>query len=206
MSLFKQRLKRLSVKRKLVLIGSALTVLASFLPWYSDIDRFNIGDTFLGITGPLYLLGMVTLIVAGASLTYMLMKLLGKKLPGLPLSEGRFYLMNSIISLGMLLLATSIYLHPKFGISLADKTLGMGLMIGFVATGINLVGAWMSRDDRVELADSVSIETPIFEEEPEMIQNYQRPAQNIHKNREQTVEEAMRAHYENSAHNTNEIR
>ena len=188
----------MSVKRKLVLIGSALTVLATFLPWYSDIDRFNVGDTFLGISGPLYLLGLVTLVAAGGSVLILTMKLTGRKKPQILSDEGHYHLINSVIVLGMLLLASSIYLHPKFGISLADKSLGIGMIFAFAGAIVSGIGAWMSKDERAELADTITIDTPIFEHEPNMIQN--REPRDLG-GREQTVEEMMRAH-----NHTNEIR
>ncbi|MBI4231741.1 hypothetical protein HY605_00795, partial [Candidatus Peregrinibacteria bacterium] len=64
---FKSRLKKLAISKKLILVGSGLMVVSAFLPWYSDLDRFKIGDTFLGITGPLYLVGFLVLLAGLAS-------------------------------------------------------------------------------------------------------------------------------------------
>ena len=56
---FKNRLKSLKLSKKIIYFSSALTILSVFMPWYSDIDKFKIGDSFLGITGPLYLAGFI---------------------------------------------------------------------------------------------------------------------------------------------------
>ena len=75
---FKRRLKALDVTKKLVLVGSAIAVVSVFLPWYKDIDKFRTGDMFLGISGPLYLAGLIVLLTAGASLGIIMLKLLEK--------------------------------------------------------------------------------------------------------------------------------
>ncbi|MDA1060341.1 MAG: hypothetical protein O3B47_00945 [bacterium] len=140
---FKDRLKQLPLMQKFILIGSALTVIGVFLPWYKDIDRFNIGDSFLGITGPLYLAGFLVLLAGMISLGLIVTQLRGKALPKLPLSERYFHVFNGVLSLLMLILAASVYFHPKFGINLTDKTAGIGMIFGFIGSAAVLLCAIM---------------------------------------------------------------
>jgi len=87
METFKSRLKRLPFKEKLVLIGGFLVVIGSFLPWYKDLDKFRTGDTFLGITGPLYLAGLIVLVSGLVSFGLIMAKLLEKRGLKLPMQE-----------------------------------------------------------------------------------------------------------------------
>lgn len=138
---FKTRLKQLAFNKKLVLIGSALVIIGVFLPWYQDIDRFRIGDTFLGITGPLYLAGFLVLLAGVASFGLIMLKLLEKPQPKLPLKEGHFYISVSALSVFLLIISASVYFHPKFGVNLTDKSVGIGMILDFIGSGIVLLGA-----------------------------------------------------------------
>lgn len=143
---FKERLKSETLGRKMLLFGTFLSVISTLLPWYSDMDRFNIGDTFLGISGPLYLAGFIVLAASGASFTLIMLHLLGKKQPKLPIKEGHLHVFSGIISGVMLVLVNSVYFHPKFGISIADKSLGVGMMIAFAGVSLFLFAAIASRN------------------------------------------------------------
>ena len=55
---FFQHIRDLSFEEKLVMWGALFSFASAFLPWYRDIDRFGTGFQFLGITGPLYLVGL----------------------------------------------------------------------------------------------------------------------------------------------------
>ncbi len=125
---------------KFVFAGSLLAVFSVFLPWYSDIDRFKTGDTFLGITGPMYLAGIIVLIACFASLGFIAMKILDKPRPKLPLTENHFHVFTSSASILMLVLALSVYFHPKFGINLTDKSAGIGVYLAFIGSGLMILG------------------------------------------------------------------
>ncbi|MEK7672718.1 MAG: hypothetical protein AAB373_02435 [Patescibacteria group bacterium] len=128
----KTRLIKLPLGQKILLVGSFLTVLGAVLPWYSDIDKFNIGDTFLGITGPLYLSGFMVLLAGGLSLGIVVMKLLEKKTPQFFVSENQIHSFNSVLTILMLIISASVYFHPKFGVNLTDKTIGIGMIFDFI--------------------------------------------------------------------------
>jgi len=114
-----------------------------FLPWYRDIDKFNTGDLFLGITGPLYLAGLIVLLASIFTFGLMFLKVLGKPSPKIPLKEEHFHLLSSGFSLFMLVFAASVYFHNKFGINLVDKSMGIGMIIAFIGAGLVLLGSIM---------------------------------------------------------------
>ncbi len=130
----KHRFKKLVIHNKLILIGSFLAVLSVFLPWYSDIDKFNTGDTYLGITGPLYLTGLIVLISAGTSLSILLMKILNRPVPKLPVTVKQFHVFSGVVNIFMLVLAASVFFHSKFGINITDKSAGIGMIMAFIGS------------------------------------------------------------------------
>ncbi len=164
---FKYRFRSLVLTKKLILFGAAFAFIGVFLPWYQDIDKFNTGDMFLGVTGPLYLAGLIVLLAAAASLGIIMMKLLDKRIPKLPLEENHLYVFNSSISLLMLVVALSVYFHNKFGINIINKTMGVGMIFSFIGSGLMMVGSIMSlKKDDVDFEESGHIE-PLIEIENE---------------------------------------
>lgn len=117
-------------------------IIGAFLPWYQDIDKFKTGDMFLGITGPMYLAGLIIL-ASGASCALIAgIKLFRKSEVKLPLSEIQIYASASALSVLMLVLALSVYFHPKFGINLTEKNIGIGVIFSFIGTGLTVLGAF----------------------------------------------------------------
>lgn len=143
----------MALSKKLVLAGSALAFISVFLPWYSDIDRFKIGDTFLGISGPLYLAGLMVLVASSISLGLIVLELMEKPLPKLHLEESKLHILNGGMSVFMLILAASVYFHSKFGINLTDKSAGIGMSLGFMGSGLSILGGFLNmkvKDETVE--------------------------------------------------------
>ncbi len=139
---FKHKFRQLPFYKKLALAGGLLMVLGSFLPWYQDIDKFKTGDMFLGITGPMYLAGLLVLVSGAACALISGVKLFSKSEPKLPLSEIQIYISASGLSILMLVLALSVYFHPKFGINLTEKNAGIGIIFSFIGTGLTILGAF----------------------------------------------------------------
>ncbi|MBI2634857.1 hypothetical protein HYW82_04290 [Candidatus Peregrinibacteria bacterium] len=137
---FKLRLKTLVLNKKMVLAGAILTAIGVFLPWYSDMDKLSNGDTFFGITGPLYLAGLIVLLVAGISGGLVMLKLLNKPAPKLPMEENIFFVAGSALSVLMLILSISVYFHNKFGVNLTDKSVGIGMILDFAGNGLMMLG------------------------------------------------------------------
>lgn len=140
---FKTRLKALDLRKKMILLGSALAVLSVFFPWYKDLDRFRTGDVFLGITGPLYLAGIIVMLGGIASLGLIMLEVMEKQKPKLPLNENHFHLFGAAVSILMLVLTNSVYFHNKFGINLVEKSMGIGMIGSIIGVGLLFLGAML---------------------------------------------------------------
>lgn len=162
---FQNKLKALSLNKKIVLAGSLVTILGSLLPWYSDVDQFKTGDTFLGISGPMYLAGFLVLIGGLVAFGLILMELLEKPVPKLPVKEAHFHIFSSGLSILMLILAASVYFHPKFGVNLTNKTWGIGMTLSFIGTGLVMLAGFLAvRNEEVSFDTEGKIE-PLIEME-----------------------------------------
>ncbi len=145
---FADRLKKLPLPFKFVGIGSFLTIVSTILPWYQDLDTFKTGDKFIGLSGPLYLLGFLVLAFAIASFSMTAYKFFNKKLPKLPLSEEYFNIASGAMCLFLLVIASSIYFHPKFGVNITMKEIRFGMMLTFLGSAITLIGGIMQTKKR----------------------------------------------------------
>ncbi len=146
----KIRLAKLPVGQKIIGVGAFLLILGAVLPWYQDIDKFKVGDMFLGVTGPLYLAGFITLAAGALSLFVIAFKVMGKPLPKLPVMESQLHFVTSALSFFMLVLASSVYFHHKFGINITAKNAGIGMVIAFIGSAGLLFGAIISSKKTVE--------------------------------------------------------
>jgi hypothetical protein len=129
---------RLDVARKWILFSAALVALSTVMPWYADLDAFGAGDLFLGLTGPLFLVGLLMLGSAVFTLAWILLPLFDKRLPRLPFSEGTMYLFLGFQDLVLLLIANSVFFHPKFGVNITLKETGFGMIVAFVGVALYL--------------------------------------------------------------------
>lgn len=184
---FKIRLKKLPLTQKIVLIGSVLAMLGTFMPWYSDLDKFKTGDSFLGITGPMYLAGFLVLVGGLVSFTLILFKLMEKDVPNLPLKESYIHIFTGGLSVLMLILAASVYFHPKFGVNLTDKNMGFGMILDFVGIGLVALGGILAlrSDKEIDFGGSGKIEPLI---------DIEREKRELDFNRNTTVGQAMDAY------------
>jgi hypothetical protein len=131
---------RLPLGMKLVSIGSFVTFISVFLPWYADLDTFNTGDKFIGLGGPLYLLGFLIMALAGTALILSAFRLLGKKLPQLPLEEAHLHIFVGAMSMFLLIITSSIYFHSKFGVNITMKEMRFGMIMAFAGAALVLLG------------------------------------------------------------------
>ncbi len=136
----KSKLMRLPMAQKLIGIGSIVIIVSSFLVWYKDVDAFNRGGVYLGITGPLYLIGYVSVCLSVFSLALVSFHLLDKKIPSLPIKESMVYISGGAISLFLLIIANSIYFHPQFGLNITSKEYGIGMILAFIGSISVIVG------------------------------------------------------------------
>lgn len=134
------RLQRLPLSLKLTGFGSFLTFVSVFLPWYADLDAFNTGDKFIGLGGPLYLLGFLIMIMAIGSLVVSGFRFFEKKLPTLPLEESHFHIFVGAMSLFLLLITNSIYFHSKFGVNITMKEMKIGMIFALFGSALVFIG------------------------------------------------------------------
>ncbi|MBU1446044.1 hypothetical protein KKD70_02145 [Patescibacteria group bacterium] len=137
----------LPMHQKIIGGGALISIIGAILPWYSDIDQFNTGDTFLGVTGPLYLVGYIIIALSLFSVILTAMHAFEKKLPPLPMKESIVYIISGAASLFLMVIANSVYTHYKFGINLTSKEQQFGMMIAFVgALAVTLGGVLQNRE------------------------------------------------------------
>lgn len=183
---FKLRLKNLPLVKKAVLLGSFLMAISVFMPWYTDLDKFRIGETFLGISGPMYLAGFLVFVAGGASFGILMLYLLEKPLPKLPVKDVQIHIFGSILSFFMLILTASVYFHPKFGVNLTDKSMGIGMILAFIGSGIVLLAGILSLRSKEVSFDMEGHLDPLIDMDME---NRPKPEQGIKK--DITVGEAI---------------
>lgn len=137
----------LPFEKKLLAIGSLLMVISVFLPWYEDRDSFNTGDTFLGVTGPLYLAGITIFLLASSNLALLVMDSIGRRVPG-GIKSSRFFLAAAAISFYLLIIVNSVYFHNKFGVNITFKQSPFGMFMAFIAWSLMTIGAYLSIRER----------------------------------------------------------
>lgn len=131
---FKKRFLELSLGHKLVAIGASIGILSVFFPWYRDVDKFDAGYSFLGITGPLYAIGATLLLGFGVSLAMVSAKMMKKKIFDFPFKESTYNAALGAGSFYLVFLAYSIYFHHQFGLHIVNKEPRIGFLFAFLAS------------------------------------------------------------------------
>lgn len=143
-----EKIKRLPIGLRFCGAGGILAFISVFLPWYSDVDVFKTGNEFLGISGPLYLSGLLILALSLVSAGIVTMKTFDKKLPKLPIEEPYLFILSGCASLFLLLLTSSVYFHSKFGVNITQKTAGIGLILCLIGSVLILAGGLLQNRKR----------------------------------------------------------
>lgn len=149
----------LSFEKKLLGVGSVLLILSLFLPWYQDLDSFKTGDMFLGITGPLYLVGYSLLILAAMNVAMLFAEINGRKIPYLTVKPSAFFFATGLITFFMLLVVNSVYFHAKFGVNITLKQSQFGMFFAFIAASFITIGGYLSTRDKASLLKEFEDET-----------------------------------------------
>lgn len=137
---------KLSQAEKVIFIGAALTLLSLFLPWYHDLDAWGKGDTYLGITGPLSIIGLVILLGTGCVFAKTGSKMLGRRVRSLE----KFKDLSLYVAAENILLfvvTTSIYFDPKFGVNITLKETAFGLFLCLIGSITISIGGYMKRQE-----------------------------------------------------------
>lgn len=141
----KDQFLKLALPQKLIGMGALIALISAILPWYSDIDMYNTGERFLGVTGPLYLVGYIIIALSVFSLILTGFYLFDKKIPSLPMKESMVYILSGVVSLSLLIIANSVYFHPEFGVNITSKEYGIGMMMALIGAVAILIGGVMQQ-------------------------------------------------------------
>lgn len=173
---------RLERGQKIVGIGSLSLVASVFLPWYEDLDAYNIGDRFLGITGPTSLIGLLILVLSGVILLTFVLRLTNRRAPRLPLKEHVFNIFVGAQSFFLLIIVNSIFFHSKFGVNITLKESKFGMILAFVGCLFITFGGYLQMKGQKSLGAEGRLEPLIdlsdiekFHEEHRTLENVQRP-------------------------------
>lgn len=169
--------------QKIVGIGSLLLTLSVFLPWYEDLDAYNIGDRFLGITGPTSLIGLLILVLSGVILLTFALRLTGRRAPRLPLKEHVFNIFVGAQSFFLLIIVNSIFFHSKFGVNITMKESKFGMILAFVGCLFITFGGYLQMRAQKNIEDMGKLEPLIdlsdsekfHEEHRTLKENIERP-------------------------------
>lgn len=121
-------------------IGLTVSSVSLFMPWYSDVDAFNAGASYLGITGPTSMLGVSLLILNVITMGLITFRFRFEKDARLPISRKVLEKIHGPVYLYMIFLMMSVYFSDDFGINLANKTAGFGAYVGAAGAFISTVG------------------------------------------------------------------
>lgn len=132
------------------------------LPWYSDIDAFKTGDTYFGITGPLYLIGVLFFGLSGTAIMTLFNYTVREKVEMVFSKLATFYMMTGGFCVFLLLLANSVYFHPRFGVNIAIKEARIGMWVALAGVGMLLYGGYNLRKRRARLSDMESHLEPLI--------------------------------------------
>jgi hypothetical protein len=158
---------RLSLSRKVLLIGSAVLMLSPLMPWYDNRNGFGIGESLLGIQGPLFMAGFMVAVCGAIGFFNLFLPLMGKHFFDLRKKNGGLAMLLGFEALMVLVLANSVFFHPEFGTNVSHKTTRFGMIVAFVGLGLMIGAGYLLR--RQEKSGQVEeIEDIMVNAEPEM--------------------------------------
>lgn len=138
-----QIVAELPFEKKLAGVGTLAMVVSLFFPWYQDLDSFHTGDTFTGLTGPMYFAGFTFLVIASFCLLVMVMDHLNKQLPIFKVKTSLLHMWSGIFSFYLLFLIGTAYFHPAFGVNITMKQSGFGMFIAYSAAAMLTIGGYL---------------------------------------------------------------
>lgn len=158
----KQGFLRLPPMKKVILISSFTLSLSTVLPWYDQRNNFGVGETYLGLQGPLFTVGLLVLGCGVVSFLNLFIPLFGRNFFDLKRKTGSLAVTLAVQSLFLLLVANSIFFHPDFASTINNKGTRFGMIIAFFSIGALMIsGWWVRRKERAGVGD----EEPEYEVE-----------------------------------------
>lgn len=152
-------IRSLTFDKKLLAVGSILMVLSLFFPWYVDADSFRISTVFIGLNGPLYLVGLTFLVLSSITLMFLVMDYFNKKMPLFAIKPSKFYVGFGLASFYLLMIVNTVYFDKNFGVNIAMKQSGFGMFMAFIAAALITIGGYMSTRERTSILRNFEEET-----------------------------------------------
>ncbi|MBD3328336.1 hypothetical protein GF340_03455 [Candidatus Peregrinibacteria bacterium] len=170
----------LSFSKKMTGIGAILLLLGTFMPWYSDIDSFNTGQIFLGITGPQFFAGYTILLLAALNLFVIGSELTTQKdfFKG---NDNIVTLIAGSFALFLLVSVSTVYFHPKFGLNITLKTAQFGLFFAFIGAALVVVGSYLAMREGESEIKKFQSETRESLEKMPLSNEHEKPVEGIKK-------------------------
>jgi len=167
-------LNDLPKRHKGLLLGLLISSIALFLPWYSDLDSYKSGATFLAVSGPASLIGITTLLFNLSVIFSILYAIKFKKdLINRKLLEdlaGPVYLYAALILF-------SIYFHPDFGLNVTQKTMSFGSYIGIFGGIVSTYSSLVFKVKDLKHANPEIVEDVLSMEDPEAKEEWEKQKQ-----------------------------
>jgi hypothetical protein len=151
---FAKLIAKQSIGFKLSLVACALGIIAVFMPWYTDLDKFNSGFRFSGVNGPLYMVGTSLLLMFVFYAVDLVSQALGKKVFIFAFHRNFGQIVAGFFGAYLIFIAYSVFFHPQFGLHIVDKQAQIGILISFVSTLLLSYGGFLVRRD--SLKDSLN--------------------------------------------------
>ena len=140
----KQGFLRLPGAKKAILLSSATLMISGVLPWYDNRNSFGVGETYLGVEGPLFLAGILVMAFGAVSFFNLFFPLMGRNFFKLRRKSGMVSLLLGFQSLFLLIIANSVFYHPSFGTNLSHKATRFGMLIAFASIAFMVIAGYLA--------------------------------------------------------------
>lgn len=174
MNKLKDKFNHLPKRHKGLLIGIGLSTIALFLPWYSDIDSFGSGISYMAVSGPASLLGITLLIINIAAIGFILYSLKFKRDAEVLVNRNFLEKWSGPLYLYMTFVIASVYFHSDFGINVTEKSAAFGMYIGAFAALLTTFSAFVIKSQDFSHVNPSTVEDVLVKEDPEMKESWEK--------------------------------
>lgn len=157
----KQGFLRLPLRKQVVLLASAGLMISPLMPWYDERNSFGVGESYLGIQGPFFLIGFMVMGMGAISFFNMFLPLMGKNFFNLKKRGGITGVLLGFQATLLMVVATSIFFHPDFGVNLSTKSTRFGMTFAFAMTGFMMIAGWFARRKDTEVEEEMDYEEEV---------------------------------------------
>ncbi|MBT4384970.1 hypothetical protein HOD30_04465 [Candidatus Peregrinibacteria bacterium] len=166
----KQGFLRLTLAKKAILISSGVLMLSPLLPWWDNSNSFGVGEVYLGIQGPLFLVGALIMTFGAISFFNLFLPLLGKNFFKLRRKSGITAMMLGLQASFLLAIGNSVFFHPSFGTNISNKSTRFGMLMTFGALAVMLIAGYVTYRRELKMEDETEdIEDIMTNAEPVLV-------------------------------------